>query len=832
MIYPSDFEIRIGFDRIRSELSQAVQTQRAQELVQEIDFSNDFTKVKYALDITFEMRTILLLESDFPSSGYVDINHFLHKARVIGSYLETGDMVELLKALETLRQLTSFFATADDQQPRYPLLTDMTQPLGDYSHITKEINRIIDRFGRVKDNASPELQATRRILSEKSGQISKRLQQILRQAQTDGYAESESTLTIRDGRAMIPVSAVNKRKIRGFVHSESATGRTAYIEPIEVVELNNEVKELEAAERMEVIKILIKFTDMLRPEIESLVEAGNYIAAIDLLLAKAKYAIRINAVRPILNAEAGLSLRTARHPLLEKALAKEGKQIVPLDIRLTAQKPILLISGPNAGGKSVCLKTVGLLQYMMQCGLLVPCLDNSEMGIFDSLFIDIGDQQSLDNDLSTYSSHLINMKNFLRGATSKSLVLIDEFGSGTEPTTGGAIAESILQKLEERHTFGVITTHYANLKYYAAGATGIENGAMTFDLQNIRPLFRLEMGRAGSSFAFEIARKIGMPEEIIDMATQKIGVDQISIEKQLKDAVRDKRYWETKREKIRIQAKTIDQQAAEYEMELTEIQKERNRLIKEAKEQAKQLLAEANRKIETTIREIKESSAAKAPTRAARESFNTFRDALLGEHIEDQDPIAEKIKLLRQKEQRRRERRLERATTVATPTPIPQPKIQTLEVGNKVKLEGQTTIGEVISISGNKAAVAFGGIMTSVEISRLKIVPQAEYRKQQKKSYTAPLSGSYDTQRQRLDFTQQIDIRGMRAIDAIAATTAFVDEAVMLGFSEISILHGKGTGALKQEVRTYLGTLPFVKSIRDEHEEFGGAGITVVKFDF
>lgn len=828
MIYPADLEARIGFDKIRSQVETLLQTGSAAELLADVKFSDNFELVKLLTGQVHEMVTILSLESDFPQSGFRDINHFLGRVRIVGTYLETEHITELAAALAMLNELVRFFKVRAESTP-YPLLASKCSLIEDYSTITKEIDRIIDRFGKVRDSASPELQTTRRTLSEKSGQVSRKLQQILRTAQAEGYADDDSSVTIRDGRALIPIAAGSKRKVRGFVHSESATGKTAFIEPIEVVELNNEIKELEAAERREIIKVLVRFTDMLRPHIDALMDAGLLIAELDLIMAKARWAINHDARLPILESNPYIYLRQARHPLLEKALKKEGKAIVPLDITLTQRKHILLISGPNAGGKSVCLKTVGLLQYMLQCGFLVTALDNSEMGIFDSIFIDIGDQQSLDNDLSTYSSHLINMKTLLREATPRSLVLIDEFGSGTEPTTGGAIAESILGKLCERGTFGVITTHYANLKYYAATAEGIENGAMTFDLQNIRPLFRLEMGRAGSSFAFEIARKIGMPEEIIAMATEKIGVEQVSIEKQLKDATRDKRYWESKREKIRTTNKHIEKTAAEYEMELSEIQKERNRLIKEAKEQAKYIIAEANRKIESTIREIKEAAAEKNRTREIRTELQNFTDSLSGSSIENEDPIERKIRLLREKEVRRRERVRNSPEQEATIKEIEKPR--EIEVGFKVRLDGQPTIGEVLSIANGKAAVAFGQLITSVELPRLTIVPHSEFKKQKRKSYTAPATGSYDTGKQRLDFKQQLDVRGMRAIDALAAAENFVDEAIMLGFSQVSILHGKGTGALKQEIRQYLSSQPIVKSVRDEHEEFGGAGITLITFD-
>jgi len=828
MIYPDDLEVRIGFDRIRQQISKLISTETAREMLHHTGFSTDPREVKLRLGKTFEMRTILMLESDFPQNGYKDINHFLHKVRIIGTHLETTELSQLLAALELLKSLTSFFRSRENNP--YPLLRALTDPIGGYDEIISSINRIIDRHGRIKDNASPELLSIRRELNEKSGQISKRLQQILKKAQADGYAEADSLVSIRDGRSVIPITAANKRKIRGFVHDESATGRTAFIEPIEIVELNNEVKELESAERREIIKVLTVFTDSLRPHIDELMGAGEYIAEIDMIVAKARHALSINATMPIISESRAIMLRSARHPILEQTLKKEGKAIVPLDLKLDPQKHILLISGPNAGGKSVCLKTVGLLQYMLQCGMLVPLLENSEMSVFDGIFIDIGDQQSIENDLSTYSSHLINMKNMLRHADNRSLVLIDEFGSGTEPTIGGAIAESVLQKLEERGVFGVITTHYANLKYYASAAKGIVNGAMTFDLQKIQPLFKLEMGHAGSSFAFEIARKIGMPEEIISMSTEKIGSGQINIEKQIKDAARDKRYWENKREKIHQVEKAIDRTVEKYESELSEIQQQRNLIIKEAKGQAKELLAETNRTIEKTIREIKEAAAERDKTRAAREGLNSLRDKLGNENADDQ--LERKIIQLREKEARRKERTSQRQQKPDEKQEIPATvEKQVIEPGSKVRLIGQPIIGEVISISDNKAAVMFGNIITSARVDKIELVPQSEFRRQKRQEYAAPSPQSYDTAKKRMDFRGQLDVRGMRAVEALEAVEDFVDESIMLGIPKVTILHGKGTGALKQEIRNYLKAQPIVSSTKDEQEEFGGAGITVVQLD-
>lgn len=840
MIYPADFEGRIGFDQIREAVSALCATDAARELVRGADFSADYDAIARRLGETYEMRNILTLEADYPGGGYVDINRFLRRTRVEGTYLDATEIVQLQKGLELVEALTAFFRMKQHEGVNtypYPLLLERTEPVSGFGAILKEITRLLDPLGQIRDNASPELANIRKELAHKSGQIDKRLQSILRQARASGLVDEDAEISIRDGRGVIPVAAGNKRKLKGLVHDESATGRTAFIEPMEVVELNNEVRELEAAQRREIVRILMLFTDsFLRPELESLLIAGDYMTGMDFIQAKGRHALAIDATKPAFVNKPVIDLKQARHPLLEAALKREYKPIVPLDLYLTDQKYILLISGPNAGGKSVCLKTVGLLQYMLQCGFLVPLKDDSTMGIFRSLFIDIGDQQSLDNDLSTYSSHLQNMKTVLRSADDRSLVLIDEFGSGTEPGTGGAIAEAVLQKMEQRHVWAVITTHYANLKYYAAGAQGIENGAMAFDLQNIQPLFRLEMGRPGSSFAFEIARKIGLPEEIIQAAAEKIGSSQANAEKHIREAARDKRYWESKRDRIRQTEKNIDRTAAQYELQLEEIQTQRAKILKEAKEEAAQLLAEANRKIENTIREIRESQAEKGKTKAARGQFDQFRESL-GETGDEDDPIARKMRQLQEREARRKEKKARNAEEKATAKSKPEPeKPREVAVGFHVRIKGQSMVGEVMSISGNKAAVAFNNLTTSVDKSRLEIVPHAEVRKLKRPSAqqftgTPSTPAGVDTSKKRLNFQQQIDLRGMRAADALAEVENFIDEAIMLGIPQVTILHGKGTGALKEEIRRYLQTVPVVESAGDEHEEFGGAGITVVKLD-
>lgn len=832
MIYPSDFRQRIGFDVVCADVEQRLQTDGGRQLLDEVRFSADYREVRRLAGECAEMLSLLrsVDGGDVPKSGYVDISSFLPKARIIGGFIEANEMLQLATAIELVADLIRFFSTHSEGYDYLRAIGDGIEP---QEHIATEIHRIVDKFGNVRDNASPELARIRKELTERSGQISRRLHQILQRAQADGYADADSSVSIRDGRAVIPVAAGHKRKIKGFVFDESASGRTAYIEPIEVIELNNEVRELQNSERYEIVRILTTFAELLRPAIDDLERVGEYLCYFDFLLAKARYADDVMGALPLLEDRPMLDLRRARHPLLEKVFRAEGKaeELIPLEARLTEQKPILLISGPNAGGKSVCLKTVGLLQYMLQCGFLPPVSEVSQMGIFDSIFIDIGDQQSIDNDLSTYSSHLLNMKTVLREATDRSLVLIDEFGGGTEPNAGGAIAEAILTQFVERGVYGVITTHYANLKYFAASHGGIENGAMMFDTAAIRPLYRLEMGAAGNSYAFEIARKIGLSETVLAAAAEIVGEDKMSLEKQLREAMRDKRYWETKREKIRVASKTTDRVAAEYESQLSEIQTERARLIKAAKAEAAKIVSDANALIENTIREIKEAAAERERTRVVRKKVEEFKAEVETDTVCD-ELIERKIEQMRERERRREQRSKERAEQRLLPKAEHQPVVLPIEVGSQVRLDGGS-MGEVLAISGKKAVVAFGALSSTVDLSRLTAVSAKAIKPQ--KSALVGVSGRTTAAGVALEaavqFSPEIDIRGMRAAEAFEVVQQFVDQAIMLGQRRIRILHGKGTGVLKEEVRRYLRSEPMVKSAKDEHEQMGGAGITVVEFN-
>ncbi|MBQ5614259.1 MAG: Smr/MutS family protein, partial [Tidjanibacter sp.] len=643
---------------------------------------------------------------------------------------------------------------------------------------------------------------------------------------------SDASVSIRDGRAVIPVSAANKRRVPGFIHDQSATGKTFYIEPVEIVEINNELKELAYAERREVVRVLTEFTDSIRENSDEIEAAADYLSRMDMIRAKARWALDNDATVPIISEEGRLTLRKARHPLLRQALAKERKEVVPLDLTLDPANRILVISGPNAGGKSVCLKTVGLLQYMFQSGLPVTALDNSEMPIFDSLFIDIGDEQSIDNDLSTYSSHLHNMRAMLSGATNRSLVLIDEFGSGTEPVIGGAISEAILEKFVEQGTYGVITTHYTNIKYFASNHEGVFNGAMMFDVQNIAPLFRLETGTPGSSFAVEIARKTGLPEQIIASAGAKAGSDYMNLERQLREVARDRRYWEQKRDRIRVTDRRVEELENSYAESLAKLKEERRTIIKEAKDEAARIIAEANRQIENTIRTIKESQAEKEATRRARSEFDSFRNEVSQqeskEDSERQAAIEREMARVAERQRKRAERKMQQGEKVKAEQSA-EPEKAEVAVGRKVRISGQEIIGEVKEMQGKKALVAFGQILTTVAINRLEVVSTAEYKKQNRPT-SARTVVSVDISSRKLNFKDNIDVRGMRAAEALERVTEFIDDAIMVGVGTVTILHGKGTGALKEEIRRYLRSISEVASATDDHPDRGGAGITVVTF--
>ena len=821
MVYPENFESKIGFDTIRNQCRELCTMRRSGELLDEQGFSTSARTIATRQALAAEMGSILAMECGVLKDEFFDIDTLVEKARVEGTFLDCEEVMRLGITLSAAETLVEIIRGAE----QFKALGKLSSGVSSLSHITREIARIIDERGNMRDNASPELAAVRREIRQSEGMVSKRLQSVLQGAKSAGIVDADAMISIRDGRAVIPVAAANKRKLQGFIHDESATGKTFYIEPVEVVELNNKLKELEYTERREVVKILTAFTDLVRVDIEAVAHSGEFVAQIDMIRAKARWAAENDAVQPILS-KGELWLVKARHPLLAQTLKRTNRELVPLDARLDKDSRILVISGPNAGGKSVCLKTFGILQYMFQCGFPVTVAQSSEFPVFDKLFIDIGDQQSIENDLSTYSSHLLNMKAMLAGADSRSLVLIDEFGTGTEPTIGAAIAEAVLEKLVESGCFGVITTHYSNIKYYASSTEGIINGAMMFDVQNIRPLFRLETGKPGSSFAIEIARKIGLPEAIIASARDKAGSDHINIEKQLREIARDKRYWEQKREKIRLADRKVEELEQNYHEQLAAIREERREILHQAKSKAKELIAEANRQIEGTIRGIKEAQAEREQTRALRQSFNEFKDIVEdADSVDDSEAIERQMARIERRRQRREERKAEKQT--AKEQLQPEVKKLPVEVDSKVRLLGHDGVGVVQSLRGKKAQVAFGQMLTTVEVSRLEVISSAEYHRATRPQTPRTVFSS-DISQRRLNFKTSIDVRGERVADALEQIRDFVDDALMVGVGTVTIL--QGTGALKEEIRRYLRTVPAVQSAVDDHPDRGGSGITIVTF--
>jgi DNA mismatch repair protein MutS2 len=745
----------------------------------------------------------------------------------------------------------------------YPALHRLTEDVTTFPAMIRRIDSILDKFGKIKDSASMTLAGIRNDLSKMEGSISRTLYTILHAAQKDGLVDKDVTPAVRDGRLVIPVSPGVKRKINGIVHDESATGKTVFIEPAEVVEANNKVRELEAAERREVIRILTVFTDEVRPHVSEILNSYDFLAQIDMIHAKTELAKLTKAFEPEVKAEPQLDWIQAIHPLLQLSLEKQGKKVVPLDIRLEGGNKkeegksknlgrLLIISGPNAGGKSVCLKTVGLLQYMLQCGLSIPLGERSTTGMFESIMIDIGDEQSIENDLSTYSSHLLNMKNMMKQANARTILLIDEFGGGTEPTIGGAIAEAVLKQFWKKQTFGVITTHYQNLKHFAEDHEGVVNGAMLYDRNQMQALFQLSIGQPGSSFAIEIARKTGLPEEVINDASEIVGSEYIQSDKYLQDIVRDKRYWEGKRQTIHQHEKSLEHKITRYEDELSEIERQRKEILRKAKEEAEELLRESNKKIENAIREIREAQAEKERTRIAREELKTFSEEIADIDTRDNDEaIARKIRQLQERKERREKRKAEKLAkkengenTKENTTAVATSKLSTLnsqlKVGDTVRIKGLSSIGKVESIDVKMATVIFGDMRTKMRAERLEHAEESKIQISKQEERNTNIVGAYgnaskDTRNvidnRKLNFKQDIDVRGMRGDEAINAVTYFIDDAILVGVSRVRILHGTGTGILRQLIRQYLATIPNVAHFRDEHVQFGGAGITVVDLD-
>lgn len=822
MIYPNNFEQKTGFDKVRRLISDKCLSPLGEERVAEMNFSADFTVVTERLEQTDEFVRILQGDTEFPASYFFDVRYSMKRIRPEGTWLDEKELFDLKRSLQTIQDIVRFLRPPEEEETPYPALTALAGDILIFPALVAKIDSILDKFGRIKDNASPTLAQIRKEMASIVGGISRSLQSILRSAQAEGVVDKDVAPTLRDGRLMIPVAPAFKRKIRGIVHDESASGKTVFIEPEAVVEANNRVRELEGDERREIIRILTDFTDQVRPLVPDILQSYEFLADIDFIRAKALFAQQVKAIKPVVEDRRQIDWARAVHPLLYLSLLKQDKPVVPLDICLTEEKRILLISGPNAGGKSVCLKTVGLLQYMLQCGLLIPLHESSRTGIFNDIFIDIGDEQSIENDLSTYSSHLTNMKYFVRNCTGKTILLIDEFGSGTEPQIGGAIAEALLDRFNRSHSFGVITTHYQNLKHFAEDTEGIVNGAMLYDRHLMQPLFKLSIGNPGSSFAVEIARKIGLPEDVIADASAKVGSDYIDMDKYLQDIVRDKRYWESKRQNIRQREKKLEEITARYEQDLDAVGKERKEIIRQAKEEAGRLLADANARIENTIREIKEAQAEKEQTKLARKALETFKTSV-GEAAEEDDRIARKMNKLKERNERKKQKQKPEAGNVFHK--------EVIEVGDHVRLKGQVSAGTVMELQGKNAIVAFGMIKSTLKLDQLEKVSKGQIKREMQKSTFVSVQTFDQMHEKKLNFKQEIDVRGMRGDEALQAVTYFIDDAIQVGAAKVRILHGTGTGILRQLIRDYLRTIPGVRRYQDEHVQFGGAGITVVEFD-
>lgn len=804
MLYPQNIEQKLGFDKIRELIAEQCISQLGRAFVQKIRFSDDFSLIEKLHRQAAEFKLILQLENEFPQQNYIDVSDSLSRASIEGTFLSEEQFFELKLSLRTIQQIIHFFKNKDEMiYPELITLTKNSLPVeGEgWAKVVSEIDKIIDERGRVRDNASPELADIRRRLISQQSEVRKTLERILRTVRNSGWIGDEMSLTIRDGRMVIPIMSEHKRKLKGFMHDESASGNMAFIEPAEVLEANNEIRDLEVRERREIIKILEKLTDFIRPNVPALRKAYMFLGIIDFIRAKALFAIEIDATAPLLVENQALEWYRAKHPLLYLSFKKKNHEVIPLSLKLEKENRILLVSGPNAGGKSVMLKTIGLVQYMAQCGLLVPVSPDSKVGVFKNIFIDIGDEQSIENDLSTYSSHLTNMKHFLHYANKYTLFLIDEFGTGTEPTLGGAIAESILQNLLKANAFGVINTHYTNLKVFADKNDGMLNGAMKFDAEHLEPLYELEVGKPGSSFALEVAQKIGLPKQIVENAKKKLGTQQLDFEKLIKELeIERKVFAEKNKEFVETNQKlktTLDQ----YNGLKTFLENEKKKILNEAKGKAKDLISEANRKIENTIREIKEYKADKEVTKVVREELQVFeKQELKPEKVVEAKPTVEEW----------------------------EAGVGEISAGSYVRIKGQTTIGEVLNIKGKDAEIAIGELKTNVKLNRLEKMSRKEFKEATKETAKTKIAG-IDFNEKMVNFSFNIDIRGKRGDEAMMAVDNLMDDAIMLGYPELRIVHGKGDGILRQLIRNHLKGYKQVASTQDEHADRGGQGVTIVK---
>ena len=811
-------ETKLGFDRIRQMVSDRCSTDYAARRTSEEGFSSDPAEISRRLHLTDEMRVVLMFEENFPTSGYIDAIPFLKPLEQDGLHIDVLSLGRLKTLLDTTRRISAFFGSIKDGI--YPSLKKMAAPVMVFPEVLRRIETILDKYGGIKDSASPELQDIRRRLKTQEASLSKKAQAVLKAAQDAGYADSDAGISIRDGKYLVPVSSAHKRKVPGYVYDESSTGKTSFVEPVEVIELENEINALRADEARETERILIAFTDFLRPYIPELLKSAAFIGEMDFIMAKARTAMDFRAGMPIISEDGCLRLRKARHPLLERALAKEGKKMVPVSMELTPAKHILLISGPNAGGKSVCLKTAGLLQYMFQWGMLIPTSETSELPVFKEIMVSIGDDQSLENDLSTYSSFLMEMKEMLAVAGSSTMVLIDEFGSGTEPAAGGAIAEAILAEIDKRGVYGVITTHYTNLKLYASGAqTGVVNGAMLFDSARIEPLFKLETGLPGNSFAFEMARKTGLPEPIVKDAENRAGEEYVGIERNLRRIARNRRALDEKLQKVKHTDKELTSTVEEYQKQLEELREERKNILEAAQHEAEEIVKGAGKQVERTIREIKESQADKTRTKEARRELQDFLGAIAEKKTKD-EYIERKMA------------RLQKKRPAGSAPAAPERKDEPLKIGEKVRVKASGMVGEVAKVSPKSVTIIIGNISSTMAPGGLERISSNEYHETAKRTFDKPRM-KYDPaiSERRLGFKPELDVRGERLAEALDIVMHYVDDAIMVNVPSVRIIHGKGTGALHEEIQKYLRTVPGVAKVSDEDVRHGGSGVTIVTFE-
>lgn len=800
MLYPNTIEQKLGFDKLRELLKEACISPLGRSYVEKIRFSDNFGMVEKLVSQTAEMKKVMEIGEDFPSQNYLDATPFLKRAAIEGMLLTLEEFSDLKASLQTIRLCLRFF---ENQEPEaFPLLSEFAKTVRVDKAITDSIDKIIDDRGQIRDTASPELARIRKkLISEQAG-IRKKLDTMLRTAKSSGWITEDVSLTVRNGRMVIPLAAEHKRKLKGFIHDESSTGQTVFIEPTDVFESNNEIRELEYEERREINRILMHLTDQLRPFVPDLQKAYAFLGLMDFLRAKAKIAIQMNATNPTFVNKQFIDWKDARHPLLHLSFQKQGKKVVPLNIELQDKQRILIVSGPNAGGKSVSLKTVGLIQYMFQCGLLVPMADGSSIGFFQNIFIDIGDEQSLENDLSTYSSHLTNMRYFLTLANKRTLFLIDEFGTGTEPGLGGAIAEAILEDLTKSGAYGVINTHYTNLKVLADKTEGLVNGAMRFDGEHLEPIYQLEIGRPGSSFAFEIASKIGLPNTVINRAKDKLGKQQVSFEKLLKELDIERKVFAEKNIEVGIKERKLSQQLSEYTKLKSNLENNEKKLVNDAKQKAKNLLADANQLIENTIREIKENKAEKEKTKTVRTELEKFgKKNLVLEEVEE----------------------------LPSEDNVFEPEDGAITIGSYVRITGQTAIGEVLALKGKDAEIRIGDLKSNIKLNRLEKVSNKTYKAATGEKKLKVASKGVDLNQRMMNFSFNLDIRGRRGEEALGVLDSFMDNAIMLGYDELRVVHGKGDGILRTLVRNHLRGYSHVSGMQDEHPDRGGAGVTIVK---